>query len=587
LDHQELQTLILSQTPPPTEQQREAILTEELEYLLRAAPGSGKTWTACRRFIWRAAKWPHEVGGIALLSFTNVAIREFQEAASRLGQAQLLHDPNYLGTFDSFVERFILGPFGHLIVGAKKRPTLYRSIRPGDRNNTKLQCWAKINGKDLPIYAWDIVPAIESDKLIFKTSSDYGGKQLDTTNAHSAVTELLRLGFYTHSQRAYLANSLLKKRPHIAARLALRFPELIIDEAQDTNMWLLRLLSKLREQGARITLVGDPDQCIYSFAMADATSLSALRDTWKIPEKPLDKSFRCNDPIAVAVKNMGSNPGFTGCGDPGTGYRRPFVFRETDTNFQNGIGAFNALLMKAGIAQAQSAIICRANDHLESVRGQVNYSNLTGITKRLAESAFCRDCRKEYKVAYDRVEGVLRELIWDDENWEALDEAPESSAAEHLRETVWKFVKSDKGLPPVNLNGDVWVATMKDRMATLISDLDASPVPALGKKIQKRGLEQAQFALPLFEEKKLFPNIRHDTIHQVKGESIDAVLVIGSAKFWNSVVTAVTTGVNNEERRLAYVAMTRAKHVLVLCLPNTHYDKCIEHWHKWGFETTS
>jgi hypothetical protein len=194
------------------------------------------------------------------------------------------------------------------------------------------------------------------------------------------------------------------------------------------------------------------------------------------------------------------------------------------------------LLAKAEIAQSESAIICRANDHLESVRGQVNYANLTGITKRLAEGAFCRDYRKDYKAAFNCVEGIMRELIWDDKTWEKLDESPESTAAEHLRETLWKFVKSERGLPPVRLNGDVWVATMKDRMTALIADLGAAPVPTLGNKIQKRGLKQDQFALPLFEEQKLFPSIRHDTIHQVKGESIGAVLVIGSAKFWNSVV---------------------------------------------------
>src|SRR5262249_1472174 len=147
-------------------QQRDAIFATDLEYLLRAAPGSGKTWTACRRFIWRAANWPYDVGGIALLSFTNVAIREFRDAAAKLGQGQLLNDPNYLGTFDAFVERFILGPFGHLLVGAKKRPVLYRSIRPGDRNNSKLQCWTPIGGKNVPVYAWDIIPAIESGKVI-------------------------------------------------------------------------------------------------------------------------------------------------------------------------------------------------------------------------------------------------------------------------------------------------------------------------------------------------------------------------------------------------------------------------------------
>lgn len=584
MDPQELKAQILAEDPPPTDQQREAIFAEELEYLLRAAPGSGKTWTACRRFIWRAACWPYKVGGIALLSFTNVAIREFQDAASKLGQSQLLHDPNYLGTFDSFVERFILGPFGHLLSGTSARSKLYRNVRPGDRSNADLQCWASIGGKNRPVPAWEIVPAIQSDKLIFRASLDYGGVQLDSQSANVATLALLGLGFYTHGQRAYWANRLLKQRPHIASRLAMRFPEIIVDEAQDTNVWLLRLLDKLRESGTKVTLVGDPDQCIYSFAQADATSLSTFRNRWNIPEKPLDKSFRCNDQIANAVKNMGTSPDFTGRGDPGNQYRRPFIIRYTKDDFSDSIAAFRKLLDAAGIPEDEGAIICRANDHLQSVRGQVNYSDLQGITKRLADSAFYRDCRRDYKGAFDRVEGVLRELIWNDEQWGVIDGSTDSPEAARFRESVWKFVRTDKGLPAVTLSGDVWVATMKDRMAALIENLGAPPVENLGKKIQKRGLKEGQLLLPLFEEQKLFPSIRNDTIHQVKGESIGAVLVIGSTRFWNSVVSAVQAGENNEDRRLAYVAMTRAKDLLAISCPSSHFDKCAEQWGAWGFE---
>lgn len=585
MDPQELKAQIISGDPPPTDQQREAIFAEELEYLLRAAPGSGKTWTACRRFIWRAACWPYKVGGIALLSFTNVAIREFQDATAKLGQSQLLHDPNYLGTFDSFVERFILGPFGHLLSGASSRPKLYRGPRPGDRANANLECWASFGqGKKRPVPAWDIVPAIQSDKLIFRGSLEYGGIQLDTQKADAATMALLRIGFYTHEQRAYWANRLLAERPHVTSRLAMRFPEIIVDEAQDTNIWLLRLLHKLREKGARVTLVGDPDQCIYSFALADATSLATLKDRWQIPEKPLDKSFRCNDQIANAVKNMGTNTDFTGRGDPGSQFRRPFIIRATQDDFSDSIASFRKLLELAGIPEDAGAIICRANEHLQSVRGQVNYSDLQGITKRLAESAFYRDCRRDYKAAFDRVEGVLRELIWSDEQWASLDDSQDSPEAARVRETIWKFIKTDQGLPAVSLNGDIWVATMKDRMATLIENLGAPPVKNLGKKIQKRGLQEAQLLLPLFEEQKLFPSIRNDTIHQVKGESIGAVLVISSTRFWNSVVSAVLAGENNEDRRLAYVATTRAKDLLAISCSSTHFERYVKQWQSWGFE---
>jgi superfamily I DNA/RNA helicase len=105
---EKLQEQILSQDP--TNEQKNAIFAKELEYLLRASPGSGKTWTSCRRFIWRGANWNYSAGGLALLSFTNAAIREFHEATIKVGRGELLSDPNYVGTFDSFVERFIITP---------------------------------------------------------------------------------------------------------------------------------------------------------------------------------------------------------------------------------------------------------------------------------------------------------------------------------------------------------------------------------------------------------------------------------------------------------------------------------------------
>jgi len=87
----------------------------------------------------------------------------------------------------------------------------------------------------------------------------------------------------------------------------------------------------------------------------------------------------------------------------------------------------------------------------------------------------------------------------------------------------------------------------------------------------------------MLEVQPLFPAIRQETIHQVKGESIDAVLVLGSTKFWNSVVDSIIKGENSEDRRLAYVAMTRARHLLVVALPATHFDRHTDKWAAWGF----
>ena len=575
-----LREQILSQKP--TDQQKDAIFADELEYLLRAAPGSGKTWTSCRRFIWRGANWPYSAGGLALLSFTNTAIREFQEATVKVGRRELLSDPNYVGTFDAFVERFILTPFGHLTVGLSKRPKLFIAPRPGDWNNKKLMAWTEFNGgRKAKVPAWEIVPYPENNKLAFKTSSMYGGNKLES--GRGPVQELMTMGFYTHAQRVHWACRLLFARPHIAERIARRFPEIVIDEAQDTNVWLLILLNFLRDRGSKITLIGDPDQCIYEFSMANATSLQALKEKWKIPEKPLSQSFRCNNQIAATVRNIGGNQDFVGCGDGNNEHRRPFIIRDTAGGFAHSVAEFENVLEQAGIAEKSSAIICRAHQQLESIRGEVNYTKLKGMTKDLAQASFFRDCRKDYKRAFQIVEEFVRSVVEDPAFWEKVDESFESEESRRVKLEIWRFVKSQSGLPAVSLSGSEWISRLRVSLAKLIAKLGINNAPNLNLKIKKTGLDNDQLNLPMFEAQALFPLIRQETIHQVKGESIDAVLVLGSTKFWNSVVESVVNGENTEDRRLAYVAMTRARHLLVVALPASHFDKHADKWTSWGF----
>ena len=580
----QLREAILAQNP--TDQQREAIFSEELEFLLRAAPGSGKTWTSCRRFIWRAANWPHPGGGLVLLSFTNAAIREFKTATINVGRRDLLSDPNYVGTFDSFVERYILAPFGHLLTSADKRPKLFPGPRPGDWNNAQLKVWTVgKGGRKFPVPAWEIIPYPDGTKFRFKASPSFGNQPISAATA--PVYKLLSLGYYTHAQRIFWACKLLFGRPHIAKLLAGRFPEIIVDEAQDTNAWLLILLNLLRDKGSKITLIGDPDQCIFEFSMADATSLPNLKTKWSIPEKPLSQSFRCNNQIAAAVRNVGGNANFTGVGDGATGWRRAFVVKETSTTFSDGLAAFQCFADQAGVSINSAAVVCRAHGQLESLRGKVNFTNLKGKTKDLATAAFFRDSRHDYRGASQTVERVVRELTGDDPLWERIDTDPKSHERMAMALAIWKFVKNPDRLTPVSQLGDTWISSMRTQLARLIEEIGLRCDAKLGQHIKATGLPAAQKALPLFESVHEFPEVRQDTIHQVKGESIDAVLVIGSTKFWNSVIAAVQSGDNTEDRRLAYVAMTRARHLLVVGLPKGHYDKHSKTWVEWGFRVAT
>ena len=375
--------------------------------------------------------------------------------------------------------------------------------------------------------------------------------------------------------------------PHIAELLAARFPEIIVDEAQDTNTWLLFLLDLVRGKGAKITLIGDPDHCIFEFSMADATSLPYLRTKWSIAEKPLSQSFRCNNQIAAAVRNVGGNPHFTGVGDGPSKWHRPFVVEESSKTFSDALTAFQRLTGQAGVSISSAAVVCRAHGQLESLRGKANYTNLKGKARDLATAAFLRDSRHDYRGASQTVGRIVRELTGDDPVWERIDADPKSREGVAIELAIWKFVKSPDRLTPVSQLGDTWIPSMRTQLASLIEEVGLQCDAKLGQHIKATGLSPAQKGLPLFESVSEFPEVRLDTIHQVKGESIDAVLVIGSTRFWNSVMAAAQSDDNTEDRRLAYVAMTRARHLLVVALPRPHCDKHLRTWVDWGFRVAT
>ena len=440
-------------------------------------------------------------------------------------------------------------------------------------------------GRKIPIPAWEVIPYPEDTKLRFKASSTFGGQPI--AGAAKPVHKLLSLGFYTHAQRIFWACKLLSDRPHLAELLAARFPEIIVDEAQDTNAWLLILLDLLRGKGAKITLIGDPNQCIFEFSLADATSLPNLRTKWSIPEKPLSQSFRCNNQIAAAVRNVGGNPHFTGTDDGASESHRPFVVEESSKTFSDGLAAFQRLAGQAGVSLNSAAVVCRAHGQLESLRGKVNYTNLQGTTKELATAAFLRDARHDYRGASQTVERIVRELTGDDPLWERIDADSNSPERRATALAIWKFVKSPDRLMPVSQLSETWISSMRAQLGGLIEEIGLQCGVRLSQQIRATGLSAAQKVLPLVESVDEFQAVRQDTIHQVKGESIDAVLVIGSTRFWNSVVAAVHRGDNTEDRRLAYVAMTRARHLLVVGLPKAHYDKHLKTWVEWGFSVAT
>ena len=135
----------------------------------------------------------------------------------------------------------------------------------------------------MPVETGKLTPIIKDGGIVYGFPGKSGQlSEVKVLAKYAPPIALLRCGYYSHEHRKFWAYYLLKERPEICRILARKFPEIIVDEAQDTNEWLIECLNILRMAGAKITLVGDPDQCIYEYSRASPDSLPALKTTWGI-----------------------------------------------------------------------------------------------------------------------------------------------------------------------------------------------------------------------------------------------------------------------------------------------------------------
>ncbi|WP_223460367.1 3'-5' exonuclease [Pseudomonas sp. A-R-26] len=139
---------------------------------------------------------------------------------------------------------------------------------------------------------------------------------------------------------------------------------------------------------------------------------------------------------------------------------------------------------------------------------------------------------------------------------------------QRLRRLLWAFIRDDEmGLPSSTLQAkSEWhpklVKNIKSLLAAIEKLSGLKAVGTLGNKLAKTKLLE----LPLYggdAPGKQGPGIRVETVHQVKGESIGAVLYV--AKKPN--IQALLAGTLTEEGRIGYVAVTRARNLLWLAMP--------------------
>lgn len=558
--------------------QQENIVHAPLQSLtVIACAGSGKTKTAIHRLSNMRAELRNERGYIALLSFSNIAVKTFRDDyAEYLYEKGLScgvnHDRVVIETLDSFITSNILRPHASRTMGSKSTPFLI-SGSENFLNNEQYKFWAvKDDGESYPIQTNE-VPNISVKRKA--TGLEFFIRKNDNihivNNGLSVLKKLGKIGAYTHTFGKLWAWKVLSEQKDLLNALAKRYPHIIIDEAQDLDPLHGVLVEKLISAGVKVSLIGDPNQAIYEFNGANG---DFLKDTHEKNDLSLcfslSKNYRSIKDILDISNTLSGN---------GDRHDRLKAHENLGAYYAvfdpkkatNTIDMFTNEVERYGLNLSNSAVLCRGRRQAEKINGSIA-PNGQGKTKLLIEATLSRDIQKNHFEAYKKLATCVFGLICETpENIESLlvgNDLPQELRG--LRRKLWKFVRCpDSGLPSASLKAkSEWHPKAKARLQALLAqikdDYGYTPVKNLGHKLSVAKLEDTSIDSSVDSHK--VRKIRIDTVHQSKGESLSAVLYLATKR---EHIADMLEGTNTEVGRIGYVALTRARDFFVLGVPKS------------------
>lgn len=289
-------------------EQRQAVLHENGPLLILAGAGSGKTKTLTHRIAHLIGERGVFPSRILAVTFTNKAAREMrQRIAKLLGESA--DDRGFMpwmGTFHSICVR-LLRHDGQAI-GISPRFVIYDE---DDKISLIKQLMKQRGLTDKDIKPRSITAAISKAKNDLITAREYA------ENAHGPVQQRIAELYVAYEKQRQAAAALdfddllvkavelLRENSEIRASWQQQFRHILIDEYQDTNAVQYELVKLLINSDRNICVVGDDAQSIYSFRGADFTNiLNFERDFPGATVVKLEQNYRSTGAILSLANSL-------------------------------------------------------------------------------------------------------------------------------------------------------------------------------------------------------------------------------------------------------------------------------------------
>ena len=587
------------------DRQKEAVLYNEGPLLIIAGAGAGKTKTLTTKIAFLIEEKDVSPYNILAITFTNKAAKEMKDRLFR----QIGNEAKKLtvSTFHSFGLKLLRENYEAL--GYDKNFVIMDS----DDSLTIVKKIIKDMGYDPKLYnPRAIRNKISSCKNEMMSPTQY--KQF-VASEYEDVTQRVYETYEIKLQRnnsvdfddlLLLPIELFKKRPDILEKYQNLYQYILIDEYQDTNEAQYILTKLLSEKGRKITCVGDDSQSIYSFRGANYKNILNFEKDYKDAKTILlEQNYRSTSNILDAANQVIKNNKMKkeknlwtarGIGEKINYYR---AYNERD-EAQYVIRQIKTLINQ-GTEYKDIAVLYRTNAQSRVMEEEMLKENLP----YKVIGSFYFYSRKEIKdlIAYLRLihnskdnvsllrvintpkRGIGLKTIENltaiaDKEGISIYEAISSGKELGFKELIERLKEVEKNLTLTELIDKVLEATgMKEELESEKS-LEAEvrlenleEFKSITKSFEERegliSLEDFLLEISLIsdvEEYKDDPNrISLMTVHSVKGLEFNNVFVIGMEEgIFPHMNSLMESSEVEEERRLMYVAITRAKDKLHL-----------------------
>ncbi|HZZ59735.1 MAG TPA: ATP-dependent helicase [Roseiarcus sp.] len=402
--------------------------------------------------------------------------------------------------------------------------------------------------------------------------------------------------------------------PEIGGEIAARFDHVLVDEYQDTNALQAEIVLRLSPGGRGLTVVGDDAQSIYSFRAATVRNILDFPHAFDPPARvvTLERNYRSTRAIlaaANAVIALAPERYFKDLWtDRAHGMTPALVAVAEETDQARYVATCALANREAGATLKSQAVLFRASHHsaaleLELTRRNIPFVKFGGL--KFLDAAHVKDALSLLRFAEnprDRVAGFrVAQLLpgvgpklagtivgaaAQDDGFAAMSalalpariRAGFSAFADLMRRLASRAVPW-----PAELTDAVaWLTplleTRYDDAAARLGDLEALERIAVSFASRERFLSELTLDPPDGVSDEAGPPLRDEdylilsTIHSAKGQEWRSVFVLNCVD--GCIPSDLATGSAEEieeERRLLYVAMTRARDELTLIVPQRFY----------------